>query len=77
MIKDDEILDEETLTAIYEGIRGDGELNWLHSPGMSTDPTVDDLHHRACLELETRGLVRRERETEEYIFWLAGAPPTT
>lgn len=56
---------EAFLGEMLAGIRGGGELNWLHAPGLTTytdDSRDARFKHLACLELEMREEIYREKD---------------
>jgi hypothetical protein len=64
---------QDWLNDLLSFIRCDGRWNRLfNSPGIHTWPPDDDPRsiHQGCLELERRGLIRRETDEADHIFWL-------
>lgn len=63
-----DIMTEENLGALLSFIRGEMFPHW--GPGIYTYPLNDPDHkHKACLELEKRGLIQRHWEDEKQVVW--------
>jgi len=62
---------EDALDLLLRFIRGEGEFKW-YGKGMTTWPNAGDQEkrkHEGCLILESRGLIQRKQETNDYVVW--------
>ena len=61
---------------LFDLVCGRGELRHLGS-GLHTYPARTEENHQAlhagCLELERRGLIRRQEDTPAHVLWVVAA----
>ncbi len=66
--------DDAGLLDLLELIRG---KRWIGAVGIRTYPTAPEegqqLLHQGCLILEQRGLIERQREDKDFVFWVPKA----